>query len=81
MSGTQYTSPINDNSAFAFEPIILVGKLQRYGMPTARVGGNPRDGWCIYGTDPRTSKLVFFYTGGAAHRWCVAQRQAGRITF
>ncbi len=52
---------------FSREPEALAMKCRHFGLDV-KAGGNPRDGYCIYGTFQ--GRAIFFHTPAQVHQFC-----------
>lgn len=52
---------------FSREPEALAQKCRKFGLDV-KAGGNPRDGYCIFGT--HNGRAIFFRTAAQVHRYC-----------
>jgi len=68
MTATTSTLPNYSNQPFSREPFALAAKCKAYGMSNTRAGGNPRDGYSVYGT--HNGNAIFLRTPAEVHRYC-----------
>lgn len=73
-SEAEYNAPVTvsalpnySNQPFSREPYALAAKCKAYGL-TVRAGGNPRDGYCIFGA--HNGRAIFFRTPAQVHAYC-----------